>query len=79
MHPPVSSKDSPDATLVEKQQTLVENGLPLETKRNLIKKETSWEDQVVGKLKKNTVQLLTNNPSKFAENMSWIQVVKKGK
>lgn len=67
------------ATLVEKKQTLVENGLPQGATRNLVEKENSWEDQADEKnFKKNTVHLMKKDSLEFAENGGWIQVGKKG-
>ena len=58
----------------------MENGLPLETTRNLVEKENAWENQGDEKnSKKNIVHLMKNNLLEFAENVGWIQVGKKGK
>lgn len=51
----VARKDCPIAELVEKQQTPVENGSPLETTRSLIENETSWENQVDEEDLKNSI------------------------
>jgi len=63
---------------MEKQQTLLGNGLPPETIMSLVENENYGAHKVDEKdLMKNTV-CMKNNELKFALNVGWIQVGKKG-
>ena len=58
----------------------MENRSSLETTRNNVENETSWVDQVDEEDLKNMIMHFPkNDPPKFAENVGWIQVGKKGK
>jgi len=68
-----------NVAFVEKQQTLLENGFPMETIMSLVENENYGAHKVDEKyLMKNTVCMKNYEP-KFAKNVGWIQVGKKGK
>ena len=66
LDPPLANEDSVNATFVEKQQTLLENGLPPETIMSLVENENYGAHKVDEKdLMKNTVCMKNDEP-KFA-------------
>jgi len=78
--PLVASKDSLNATLAEKQQSLVETRLSPVITRNLIENEYSWENQEDEEyFKENVVQMskTTRTFRKCGLNSSWEERKKK--